>query len=209
MVTTSASTTAGQLEGMVRFTPLRSTTETLSVKPSTEAAVCTATCGMPPERLVATLPTSVMVPEPMVTMRSAPTTAAAAASSVFSSACSVAWPSSSTTVRMSWLPLNWPSTRWLSLWPCRWIAVLSVSMTIDARPDFPARASEACTASSTRRCAVSEISMPSRSSEARRAPGSSCFRNCRRPSRSVGSEISSMPHLCCRIFIRRMNFYSS
>ncbi len=58
---------SGQREGVVRLTPLRSSTETSSVNPSTEAAVCTTTSGTPPMNAEATLPMSVMVPPPMLT----------------------------------------------------------------------------------------------------------------------------------------------
>ena len=63
-VSTSASTMSGQRDGVVRLTPLRSRTETSSVKPSTEAAVCTTTSGTP-TAAEATLPMSVIVPPPM------------------------------------------------------------------------------------------------------------------------------------------------
>ena len=66
----SASTMSGQREGVVRLTPLRSSTETSSVNPSTEAAVCTTTSGTPPMKAEATLPMSVIVPPPMLTTAS-------------------------------------------------------------------------------------------------------------------------------------------
>ena len=87
-VSTSASTMSGQRDGVVRFTPLRSSTETSSVKPSTEAAVCTTTSGTPPAAADATLPMSVIVPPPMLTTAVAPDTAAVAWSMTASDACS-------------------------------------------------------------------------------------------------------------------------
>src|ERR687889_2100656 len=71
----STSSASGQREGTVRLVPLLSSTAISSEKAFTEAAVCTTTSGDPPLRLVASLQTSVMVPEPTTTAQSAPATA--------------------------------------------------------------------------------------------------------------------------------------
>ena len=68
MTLASAITMSGQREGTVRFTPSRSSTETLSVYPSTEAAVCTTTRLA--EGFAASLPMSLIVPPPTATTAS-------------------------------------------------------------------------------------------------------------------------------------------
>src|SRR5919106_6305009 len=78
---------SGQREGTVRLVPLLRSTETSSEKALTEAAVCTTTSGAS-VRAVASLQTSVTVPEPTTTTQSAPDTAVLASAKALSSACS-------------------------------------------------------------------------------------------------------------------------
>src|SRR5918995_5487204 len=68
----STSSASGQREGTVRLVPLLSSTAMSSEKALTEAAVCTTTSGAAPASLVASLQTSVMVPEPTTTTQSVP-----------------------------------------------------------------------------------------------------------------------------------------
>ena len=73
--------------GVVRLTPLTTSTDWSSPNPFTLAAVWTMMCGSPPSLPLMNLPMSETVPEPTVTSTLDPLTPASAASSVPRSAC--------------------------------------------------------------------------------------------------------------------------
>src|SRR5215217_3986034 len=180
---------SGQREGTVRLVPLLRSTETSSEKALTEAAVCTTTSGAS-VRAVASLQTSVTVPDPTTTTQSASATAALASDSASSSAWSCPLPSPSTARLTSNCRASRSSASTFGSPSLRRIGVASIASTTCGGASWPAPVNSEPTSGKRPRAAaaISILLMPMGASS---PSGSASARASRRPSRSVGSAQAS------------------